>query len=248
MVSSVSRALGAVATVLIGTGLTGCVTTQEKNARTVLLNARTLASESSLRLTSENPAVRIISIEFVPGAGRARGAVVVTARSTATHPLSDLPISVGVKGRGGQRTYLNVRANLDYYDTHLPGIPAGATFSWVLPGVARGEVAGRKLFAIVGLPGTPASTSARALPRIAAISDGHPVAHRLAVAIRNDSDVPQYGLQVYAIARRGGRVIGAGRRAIGELDGEARTQVSLPLIGTAAGATVDLYSAPTIFK
>jgi hypothetical protein len=224
------------------------VTTQEKNARTLLVNARTLRSERPVRVTRENPAVSVVSVGFVPGGTQARGAVAVIVRSNAAHPLSDLPISVGIEQRRGAKTYLNARANIDYYDSHVPAIAAGATVSWVLPGVDRSDRAGGRLFAIVGLAGIPASTSASLLPRITASEAGQAAADRLPVTVSNDSGVPQYGLQVYATASRAGRVVGAARAAIGELDGRSRASLSLPLTGTTAGATVELYAPPTIFK
>jgi hypothetical protein len=86
------------------------------------------------------------------------------------------------------------------------------------------------------------------LPRITATATGQAVGERLPVSVANESGVPQYGLQVYATATDGGRVVGAARTAIGELDGGAHTNVELPLTGGTRGATVALYAPPTIFK
>ena len=54
-----SRLVACVAAVAAATTLTGCVSTQTKNARTVLVNQRALDSESSVRVTRSNPDVSV---------------------------------------------------------------------------------------------------------------------------------------------------------------------------------------------
>jgi hypothetical protein len=229
-------------------GLAGCVTTQQKNARTLLLNARTLASEARVRVTRETRDVKVVRIELVRGVRGASDAVAVLLRNVSGRPLTDLPISVGITMPGGHLRYLNGRANIDYYDTHVPAIPADASVSWVLPGVRLTKTEAARMFAEVGAARPPASTSSRTLPRIEAARAGGALSEPLRVAVANDSGVPQYGLQVYAVAVRNGRYVGAARAALTELDGGSRATIGLPLIGTASGATVALYAPPTIFK
>jgi hypothetical protein len=234
-----------VAAVAAGAALAGCVTTQQKNARTLLTNARTLASETPVRVTTENPSVRVLRVALITS--KRDDAVVVEVRNDTPRPISDLPISVGVQRAHRGQVYLNEAANIDYYDTHVPLIPGATTLSWVLPGVRAADAAGR-LFAKVGVAGTPASTASPMLPRIEAVSTSGAPSGRLRVAVANASGVPQYGLQVYAVAVRNGRYVGAARGALGELDGGSRMVIALPLVGSAVGASVALYAPPTIFK
>ena len=51
--------------------------------------------------------------------------------------------------------------------------------------------------------------------------------------VRNASDVPQYGLPVYALARRGGRYVAAGRATLQQLGTGDSATVPLRLIGAA---------------
>jgi hypothetical protein len=233
----------ALAAPALAAGLAGCVTTQEKNSWLLLKNARQLASEDPVLVTAENPDVRVLGIHVVRG-GRST-ALAISLRNLGQQPLTDLPISVGVIA-GHKPSYLNGRANIDYYDTHVPAIPAGATISWVLPDVKPG-LSGH-LFAKVGIAHTPASTTTLTLPRIAAAPVGVAVAGRVRVAVSNDSSLPQFGLQVYAVAVKRGAYVGAGRAALGTLDGRGRTTVAVSLAGDPAGATLELYAPPTIFK
>jgi hypothetical protein len=234
-------ALGAGA---VAVGLAGCVTTQEKNSWLLLRNARTLASQSAVRVSTENPLVHVKSIEIVRG--RRSDALVVSVANLGSRPLTDLPISVGVVAHRAAPVYLNGRANIDYYDSHVPAIPPHATTSWVLPGI-RTVPAGR-VFARVGVARDPSSTTVAALPRIGAaqLTDGG--ADQLRIRLSNDSSLPQYAVQVYAVALRHGAAVGAGRTTVGELSGSAQATVGLALAGRTTGAQLELYAPPTIFK
>ncbi len=234
-------ALGAGA---VAAGLAGCVTTQEKNSWLLLRNARILASQTAVRVSAENPLVRVRGIEVVRG--HRSNALVVSVENLGSQPLTDLPISIGVVAHRAAPVYLDGHANIDYYDTHVPAIPPHATTSWVLPGI-RTVPAGR-LFARVGVARYPSSTTVVALPRIGAAQLAGTSADRLRIRLSNDSSLPQYTVQVYAVALRHGTAVGAGRTALFELSGDGRATVGLTLAGRATGTQLELYAPPTIFK
>jgi hypothetical protein len=243
-VSSARFAIRAVGVAAIAAGVCGCVTTQEKNARTILLNQRELASETGLKVPRENPSVRVLGISVVRGAGA--DALAVRVLNTSRRPLTDLPISIGVWTRAGHRVYLNQAANIGYFDTHVASIGAGGLTTWVYTARALPGAAGRP-FAAVGFPRLPRTTGAPHLPLITAAPRGGAVDGALRVAVTNRSGIPQYGLQVYAVAVRGARAIGAARGTIAELDGGEQAAISLRLVGDTAGAQVQTYVLPTIF-
>ena len=245
MARSVSTLVAGVAALAAGAGLAGCVTTQDKNARVLLTNARTLASESAVRVTRESRVVYVVRVALVRS--RAGGDLVVVVRSSAPRPITDAPISVGIRRAPSRPQYLNGAANLDYYDTHIPVIPPGGSATWVLPGVGLRTVGHGRLFAVVGVPRTPGSTKQFVLPTITArpLQGGH---GELQALLQNHSGVPQYGLPVYATALRNGRYVGAARRLVAELDGDRAATVALPLVGTDKQADLALYAPPTIFK
>lgn len=224
--------------------LTGCVSTQTKNERLVLRNDRTVETEGSVRVAQINRAVAVIGIALVRG--REGAVLVVSLRNGTDHPVSDLPISVGITPRHGPRRYLNDTANLGYFDTHLPGLAAGGTLIWVLP-VGRLSLPAGRLFAKVGFARVPSSTSQRTLPWIVATPSAHR-AGALAITVANRSAVPQQQLPVYAVASRAGRYVAAGRAIVGGLRGGARTTVRLHLVGRPTGARIELFAPPTIFR
>jgi hypothetical protein len=228
------------------------VTTQEKNGWRLLVDARTLASQKAVRVTHENPDVRVERVQFVRARKGSVVAVAVRVRDTGGRPLTDLPISVGVRGPKRAETYLNHRANLDYYDTHVPAIAAGGSTVWVLPIPAKQAkglhgLSGRP-FAVVGTATTPPSTTVQQLPQIGAAQRSGRSSGRLKVSVINHSGLPQFGVQVYAIATRDGEYVAAARRRIGDLGAGASATVGMTLLGNPAHGGVELYAPPTIFK
>jgi hypothetical protein len=232
------------ASAVVAIGLAGCVTTQEKNSWLLLRNTRTLASEGSVRVGAENASVRVRRVEVVRAPRSS--AIVVSIANVGTRPLSDLPISVGVIGAHGTRTYLNARAGISYWDSHVSAIGPGATISWVLPYSGKG-LTGRP-FALVGSSTQPPSTTVATLPRITVAQGTGQSAGSLRIHLLNYSTLPQYGLQIYAVALRHGTAVGAGRAAVNELNGSGKATVGLTLAGNYAGAQLQLYAPPTIFK
>ena len=213
-----------------------------------LNSARIRASEFAVHVTRSNPAVDVAGVTLLRS--RQRSALVVRLRNLARIPLSDLPISVGVVTAQGRKLDLNGAPGVDYFQTHIPAIAPRGLLTWVfmtarrLPGAAHA-------FAEVGLPGSPPLSSPRALPQIAVTNlTPAPVvggAQDFRLAVRNLSSVPQYELQVYAVAERFGRYVAAGRATIADLSTGATTVLRMRLLGNPTHATLALQAPPTIF-
>ncbi|MBV8431812.1 MAG: hypothetical protein JO244_11645 [Solirubrobacterales bacterium] len=241
--SSVRSAARGTAVLAVLAGLSGCVTTMQKNARTLLLNQRTLASETGFRVGRENPSIAVLGVSVVRA--RDEAALAVRLANTSPRPLTDLPISVGIRTPAGRRLYLNAAAGGAYYDAHVAAIGPRAVATWVYTLPALPHTAGRP-FALVGQPHLPPSTTAGRLPAVGA------TVRALAgggdrVSVENRSGIPQYDLQVYAVDLAGSRVVGAARGSITELDPGARTTLRLRLVGGTPGTPVQVYVLPTIF-
>lgn len=209
--------------------LTGCVTTQQTNERYKLRADRTLASRKPLRVHAPGTDASVGRITVLRGAHG--GALVVELRNRTDRALSDLPISVGVG-----RTVLNARGGLNFFQTHVASIKPSAQVAWVF--TTRRRIPHGRPFAVAG----NAARSPAALPDISAepARDG--------ALVRNATDVPQYGLPVYALARRGGRYVAAGRATLQQLGTGDSATVPLRLIGARHGAQLELEALPTIFR
>jgi hypothetical protein len=245
--------------------LAGCVSTQQKNERAKIRATRELESRKPQRVTRSNPQVRVEGISLVRG--RDAGAIVVDLRSSADAPLTDVPISVGLRTHGG-RELLNGRKNLGWFQTHVPSIAAGGRATWVFT-TRRAVPAGRP-YARVGVPASPPITEATSLPEItaerapalAAATVTAPRARRgerarararprlplVRVEVDNRCSIPQTDLQVYAIVRARGRAIAAGKTTLKLLDGGKQTVARLGLVGAAGSHTIRVEAIPTIFE
>lgn len=94
---------------------------------------------------------------------------------------------------------------------------------------------------------SPADTNrANDLPRISVVrSAGR---RRVRGSVRNHSDIPQFGLNVYAHAVGGGRDIAAGRARIAELGPHETAGFELRLIGAAGRGRLLLEAPATVLK
>jgi hypothetical protein len=174
---------------------------------------------------------------------------VAELRNLSPHPLTDLPVLVGIRAHGGRRLPLNRAANSDYLDSHVVAIPAGETVTWVFTSQRRLAIAGTP-FVEVGITQL-SEPQVEELPRIEvkpATSAPAAAGRTLSLSITNLSGVPQYSLPIYAVAIRRGRVLGAGRATVAHLGTHGIGHVRLTLVGSPRSAAVQLSAVPTIFQ
>ena len=247
-------------------GFAGCDSTQDKNERAKLRATRVLEGRKAQVLGGANPDVRVERVSLVRG--KRTSAIVVDLRSSARTPLTDLPVRVGVRTRGGRREALNAGKNQGWFQTHVPAIEAGGTTTWVFTHRTHGLPAGRP-FARVGTARAPAISSADSLPRIEAVpiaaerrraavetKRGRGAKRRakgggvraVRVDVENASGVPQYGLQVYALVTRRGRYVAAGKAEIEHLGTRKQTTARIPLVGSTSRGIARAHALPVMFQ
>lgn len=221
--------------------VSGCVSTQDKNARAKLVADRELGSRRALRLGRVDARVRVIDAALVRGRGAS--AVVVTLRSHAATVLTDVPIAVGVRGRDGRRAPLNAGRGLDWFQTHVPAIAARGRATWVF--LTRKPVPrGVRAWARVG---AGAGTRYGELPRVDARAAGTR-GRRVRVRVDSASAIPQYGLQVYALVQRDGRYVAAGKATVRHVGTRGRATTAVALAGDPGRRPVRVHAIPTIFE
>lgn len=218
----------------------GCDSTQDKNTRAELRAKRELGGRKALSVTRAHRAVKVTGVALVRG--KRSSAIVVDLRSRASEPLTDLPILVGVRGADGRRELLNAKGRFGWFQKHLPAIAANGRATWVFE--RKGSFAGTP-FAKVG----PASKlgGASTLPRIDADTDGRARRSKARVDVDNVSDIPQYGLQVYAVVRAHGRYVAAGTTELEHLGTGQRVTAVVPLAGQPGRRTPKVHAIPTMF-
>jgi hypothetical protein len=224
--------------------LSGCKTTQQSNDRLALRAKRTLEGRKPVHVSRPNADIKVEEATLVRGPKG--GAVVVVLRNEGAKIASDLPIEVGVRDGGGE-TVLNAGKTLPYFQSHAPALAPGGKTTWVF----RSEKplpAGGAAFAKVGVAGPQPLTEPSRLPDVS-VSAASPVTNStLSVTIRNNTDVPQYDLEVYATAKKGRSYVAAGQTAVEHIGSDSSATVELPLIGEPKGARIELFTSPTYFQ
>jgi hypothetical protein len=245
-VSGCKRATGVGCTVVAaGIAVAGCATTQQEAARLQLNSARIRASEKPTTVRVAGRALRVTRVALVRGHGGS--AIVVSLHNPGRRAVSDLPISVGIRKGAARERPLNVRSSseLSYFDAHVPVIAPGRTVTWVYTTSRRVPAAARP-YAIVGARPSVAAPRVAAAPVISASPAGKATTARAAVTLRNRSSIPQYQLQVYAVARHGHQYVAAGALTVAHLGSDGGRTVTVPLLGHLARRRLELEALPTI--
>ncbi len=228
---------------LVALTLTGCETTEEKSAKLERAAkhdvAATTPSARGLSIAHQSAVVKVLDTTVVHSSEGT--AAVVTLRNTSPRALRDIPLAITVHGAGGSVLYTNAAPGLAPSLVSAPLLAAGGELSWVDDQVQAS--------------GAPVSVSAE-------VGEGAPVAgsvpsialqgtHQLEEGsgsvidgtVVNHSAVAQKELVVYALARRAGRVVAAGRAVVPVLAPASSSSFQIYLIGSAKGAQLQL-SAP----
>jgi hypothetical protein len=236
------------ALVLIALALTGCETSAEKSAkleRAAKLEAkRTAVAARGLTITKPSDKVAVLAASALKSSEGA--AVVVTLHNRSNVALHDVPIEITVKGSGGATIYTNDAPGLAAALVSVPLLRAHATTNWIDDQVQA--------------TGTPKSVSAKvgegeavagAIPRLV-VEGAHLVSDETSGpeaegSVVNHSAVGQHELVVYALARRAGRAVAAGRAVIPQAEAGSSTRFQVFFIGDPRGAQLEVSAAPTTF-
>ncbi len=229
---------------LAALALTGCETTAEKSARLQRQAKRFTLTEKGLSIIRENAQVRVLGAIVVRDSERA--AAVVTLRNSSSRAQRDVPIAIVVRDAHGRQLFANDAPGLESALVSLPSIPAHATVAWVddqLPVTGGPASVSAKIGAAPSSAGSPPALAVGATrvtedPANGLVASG---------AVTNRSQTAQKGLVLFAVARRAGRIVAAGRAIVPELSANATASFQASLVGDAKGASVSVAAPPASF-
>ena len=221
----------------------GCESTQEKSAKLEKVARREAAhaarskalTQRRLSVTTPSAIVKVLAATVLHSSEGAAAAV--TLQNTSATTLRDVPIEITVKDAHGATLYTNATSGLAAALVSVPLLVAHATSTWVDDQVQ--------------VSGTPASVSAKvgegervteAVPHIAIVG-AHLTEGRAEGSVVNHSAVGQHELVVYAIARRGGAIVAAGRAIVPQAEAGASEHFQAFLIGDSRGARLEVSAA-----
>lgn len=224
--------------------LVACESTQEKSAR-LAAQAPGLEEQRGLRIARASKVVRVGRTALLRDKNGT--AVVVELRNRSRRTLARVPVAIALES--GRRTvFANDDPGLDPALVGVPVLLPRQRLLWVNDQIlATGKA--RRVAARIG---TARGRAPRALPEIRITPprlELDPTSGVLAIGrLVNRSAVLQRDIVIHAVARRGGRIVAAGRGAIERLKPHASATYQIFFIGNPRGARLTLAAPPTTLR
>lgn len=223
--------------------LTGCESTQAKSAR---LEAAAQTSKHERGLVVGEQA-RDVTVEHTTVLQDANGAAtVVELRNRSAGSLVALPVAVQVLDRGKKSLYANDAPGLDASLVGVAALAGRERLAWVNDQVTLSSPGGEVLAQV----GAGAKPGPARLPQmeVSGLRVTGDASGDVAISgeVANRSEVEQRRLVVYVVARRGGKVVAAGRAIVERLAPGARARFSVFPIGAPGGAELSAAAPPTV--
>lgn len=227
--------------------LTGCQSTQSRSAELEAQGSTALKNRKGLSVSKESSVIKVTGTAALSDANGA--AVVISLKNESDDDYQNVPISIDVLNPKGKSVFKNDLPGLEPTLVSLPFIKGGESVDWVNDQVlAVGPV--KSVKAKVGdSPPAPLPE----LPEIE-VSDpkleGDPVSGIQATGdVINKSGAEQHDLLLYAVARKGGKVVAAGRGIVPKLKPTTKpVNYHIYFIGDPTGADITVTAFPSIEK
>lgn len=237
------RAFAVVA--LLALVVAGCESSQDKSARLAKLGGKAF-NRKGLEVGRQNPNVKVGRTFVLQDKNGA--ATVVELRNVSPAALVNVPVSIDVLAAGGKSVFKNDAPGLEPSLVSAPLLPAKSEFTWVNDQVTPTGPA-RSVQVKVGSAPVRAPANLPKLQVGPTTLKNDPVSGMEAAgAVTNRSKVEQKALIVYCVARKGNRVVAAGRAAIQRLKPGQKLVYHVYFIGDPSGAQVSVAVPPTVLQ
>jgi hypothetical protein len=240
----VRLAIGVVAALLV-LALAACESSQDKSARLAKQGGKAF-TRKGLEVRRQNPDVKVGRTFVLQDQNGA--ATVVELRNISPQRLVNVPVSIDVLGAGKQTVFKNDAPGLEPSLTAAALLEPRSEFTWVNDQVTP---SGRAKAVDVKIGAAPLRAP-RSVPELALAKPTlkrDPVSGMEASgSVTNRSKVEQRALIVYCVARRGSRVVAAGRSAIQRLKPGQKLFYHVYFIGDPSGASLSVEAPPTVLQ
>jgi hypothetical protein len=162
----------------------------------------------------------------------------------SSQTLRAVPIAIAVKGAGGQTLYRNDGTGLEPSLTEISALPAHGSLTWVNDQLPAGEPP-TSVTALVGE--APAASGPEPHIEVTGVHLAEASTGEATGIVHNSSSVAQQRLVVYVSARRGGRIVAAGRAVLADVGAGASLPFQVFLVGAPGGARLQAGAPPTTF-
>jgi hypothetical protein len=224
--------------------VTGCESTQDKSAK-IAAELGPVQKEKGLKITKQSKDVEVVSSTLLSDAEGS--AVVVRLRNRSNQALVGVPIAVDVLDSKGKSVYRNDTPGIEPALAAVPFIAAGGETEWVHDQIlATGKPA--RVEVKVGEGGKPFKGEQPRISVSAPQLEGDPFSGVLAGGnVENKSGENLDRLLLYAVARKGGKIVAAGRGAIEPFKAKPKPfPYNIYFIGDPRGAELTVTKFPTL--
>jgi hypothetical protein len=238
------------ATALVAAGvaclaMSSCESTQDKSARLAKQGSKPF-QEKGLHVTRESSTVKVGKTWVLSDANGS--AAVVELKNDSKRTLAGVPVAIDVLDAHGHSVFKNDAAGIEPSLTSVSVLQPGQDMDWVNDQVAPAGTP-EKVKAQVGVDKGRAPAK---LPRIGLTSaklEVDPTSGVNAAGyVKNDSAVEQRKLVIFCVARKGNRVVAAGRAGVPRLKAGKRARFHVYFIGNPRGAQLVLSAPPTTLQ
>jgi hypothetical protein len=223
---------------------TGCESTQEKSAK-IGAELGPVAKEHGLSVKKRSKDVKVVSTTLLTSPEA--NAVVVSLHNDSGKDLVNVPIAIDVRDAKGRSLYKNDIPGIETALAAVPFVAAGKDVDWVNDQIlATGKPASVKV--TVGEGGVPYRGEQPKISVSEPKLEGDRYSGELAGGnVVNETGEDQDRLLLYAVARKGGKVVAAGRGAIEHIKAEPKPlPYNIYFVGDPAGADVTVTFYPTL--
>lgn len=224
-------------------GLSACESSQDKNKR-LAKKVTKVVDLKPLRITSENKQVKVV--QTVALSDQNGAAAVVVLRNGSGHDLGQVPILFNALGAGRKSVFKNDAPGIDPALSSTAIVPAKGEFAWVndqvmpsgKPVSVVAQVGAAKAKVPASLPDVTFTPPKLSLDPVSGIEASGKV--------RNASKIDQVKLILYCVARRGKKIVAAGRGEIQRLPAGKTKNYHIFFIGNPKGARLTVAAPPTV--
>jgi hypothetical protein len=219
--------------------VSGCESTEDA-AKKIAAKGTAAFNQKGIKVGSIDKEIKITQRSVLHDQNGA--AVIIDVHYLGKKPIINAPITINVLSRHGASVFKNDAPGIEESLGHLPLLNPGESFAWINDQVqANGTPAKVQARIGSGQAATPKQPQMH-LSGLKLTND--PVSGANATGkIRNASDILQLRLVIFAVARRGSRVVAAGRAIIPRLLPGKSATFHAYFIGNPAGAQISV-SAP----
>ncbi len=224
----------------------GCESSQSKNKK-LQAGAKNSISTKGLDVGAANKQVRVVSRSII--ADENGTAAIVAVKNSSKRRLANVPIAIEVKDAKATALFANDAANIQESLTHVPLVEPRETFLWVNDQVGKLASKPKQVVVKVGSKGAkpvrkppPKVTITR--PKVAKDISGYEAAGFML----NRGRKLQRNVVVFAVARKGAKVVAAGRALVKRARPGKRIRYKVLFIGNPTGARLTLAAPPTTLR